>query len=48
MSGSELSLKADLPWCCSDSVSLDSVSPEHTVVIGGEPWAGCVADVEVI
>lgn len=48
MSSSELSLKADLLWCCSDSVSLDSVSPEHTAVIVGEPWAGCVAGVEVI
>lgn len=48
MSSSELSLKADLPWCCSDSVNLDSVSPEHTAVIVGEPWAGSVADMEVI
>lgn len=48
MSNSELSLKADLRWWCSDSVNLDTVSPEHPVVIVGELWTVCVADVEAI
>lgn len=48
VSNSELSLKADLLRWCSDSVNLDRVSPEHPVVIVGEPRTVCVADMEAI